>query len=218
MVSTSESGDDQRTFHRNAQTSLGLDFLKFFATSAVAGLFLAGFVYTIEYYNSFGLSALEVDVGYFEAAAYGTYLLNERSTFLAVLLTVIAASLIVSFARFRFGDLGFYISIVVLSICLCPLAVYLGDTIAKKHSSSVLTGLSGTIANCTFSSHADAPKEFRDLFRSEQARGTVRKVIATDRTIYFVFADPNYEEGTRGTTYAIKRTDINYCRFDSDHG
>ncbi len=64
---------------------LDAEFLTFFATAGVAGFFLTGFVYANEYYHSFGLSLLEVDLGYVETVVIGAYPLRDPLMFLGYL-------------------------------------------------------------------------------------------------------------------------------------
>ena len=189
------------------------DFMKFFASAGIAGAFLAGFVYTNEYYHSFGLSALEVGVSYFEAAAFGIYLLRDIWVLIAAIICVIFGSLLVVFARLRFGDHGFYLSILFLFPLICILAIWLGDSRAAKHSAKVIHGSSGTIAVCILRDDIEFSADFRDRFREQTRNANVRKVIITDDTIYLSYVHKNWPRGEHGYAYAIKKADVRRCRF-----
>ena len=201
---------------RSKLAPLGADFMKFFAGAVVAGTFVAGFVYTNEYFHSFGISALEIDVGYAQAAAFGTYLLRDVSVFIAAIFSVAIASIVVALSRYRFGNFGFYLSVAVLFVVLFYLAVYLGDATAERHSASVIDGSTGTIATCTLRTDVDFPDRFREKFESMTSKGSVRKIITTDDTIYLSFAIANPPEGYHGRSFALKKSDILYCRFDGN--
>ena len=233
LVGRAEHGptNDEPEGARKPPTSiapLGVEFMTFFAGAGVAGAFLTGFVYTNEYYHSFGLSLMEINIGYVDAAAIGTYLLRDPWMFIGALIVVTVASFSVALARRHFDDLGFYLSVALLFIVFCYVAMHIGGASADHYSAKVIYGSGGTRANCVLRSPAKFPKEFRKYFQEMTELGKVRKIIATDEAIYLSFVIPpsresppesvpeSPPENRHGRSFEINKSDVLYCRFDGN--
>ena len=187
-----------------------------FVSGIVSGLFLFGFSYTREYLTSFGLSPFEINITYHAAAAHGTSLIVDNKLYIGLFLVLILMSIVVSWARNKFGNLGFWIPCALFFIFICVIAVYAGKQYATKEALAVMTGAEGISAYCKLTSSSSISKQIKKSFEAMTREGRTRKVIETRDMVYFTFIVEQNElelAKIRANSFAIKKTDIEHCRF-----
>ena len=204
------------------------------ASFIVAGLFLIGFSYIDVYLKSFGLSALEINVTYYAAAARGFNVLLEvfndidflgvsgDKTLLIVgfFLQFILIVSIVSSARFYFSATGWILTAAILLLGTCWIAVETGAAYATRKVESILEDNNGLIAYCSLKSdnamdgsNNAMDEKFKKSFKNKSESGKLKKIIETRDMIYFSYTSENYMENIHGHSIAIKKSDIRFCRF-----
>ena len=190
-----------------------VNFMRFFTIAGIAGVFLAGYSYANEYFDYFGLSLHEVDIGYLETIEFVTYLLQDYGVVLGGIGIVTLFSLAISWARYGFGNFGFYVSIAVLFLVVSSLAVYSGTLKAKDDAEKFVKGTHGRVAYCQLKSSADFSADFRHSFERVTREHRVIKVIETSTTIYLFVVPTNLnEENYHGDSIGIQKGDISHCR------
>lgn len=193
------------------------NFMKFFAIAGIAGVFLAGYSYANEYFDFFGLSLHEVDIGYLETIEFVTYLLQDYGVVLGGIGIVTVFSLAVSWARYGFGNFGFYLAIAVLFLVVSSLAVYSGTLKAKDDAAEFVMGSHGRVTYCVLRSGADFSEEFKRSFKQVTLEHRMVKIIETSTTMYLFVVPSELKEDHHGDSIGIQKTDISHCRVAGSH-
>ena len=164
------------------------------ASFIVAGLFLIGFSYLDLYLSSFGLSALEINVSYYTAAAYGFNALlkildiisdnvvleklaklgNEIVIFFILILQLLSV-LIVSTARYYYSKKGLYLSVSILLLATCWGAVEVGTYYANWKVKQVVFAGSraygdALFAHCRLVSNNGIDANFKEAFEKKSLK------------------------------------------------
>ena len=188
------------------------DFMRFFSIAGIAGVFLAGYSYANEFFDYFGLSLYEVDIGYLETIEFVTYLLQDYGVVLGGVGIITLFSLAVSWARYGFGNFGFYLSVAVLFLVVSSLAVYSGTLKAKDDATKFVKGSHGRVTYCRLKSSADFSEAFRRSFERVTSAHRVVKVIETSTTMYLFVVPSELKEDYHGDSIGIQKADISHCR------
>ena len=201
-------GDDVSPSHT---APIGADFTRFFAVTLSVGVLLIGLAYANEYFRSFGLSLVELDLSEVEAVIIASYWLQYGANWFVLTVMATLVSLMASAARFSFGDRGYHLMAALLFVLLVAIAAMIGTHSAKSHSALITKG-AGRIAFCQLRDDAHVPSEFADRFAALTRGGRVRKIIETSETMYFSIVLDSVPEGFRGQSIGIRKADVAYCR------
>ena len=101
--------------------------MRFFATAGVVSAFAGGLTYASEYFQAFGLSLIELDIGYFETIEYVIYLLQTPWVILVALLGLVISSVLVFGIRYVGKKAGLYFAFPMLFVFVTGASMYYGD-------------------------------------------------------------------------------------------
>ena len=193
----------------------GLDFLKFFGFATVAGLFLAGYSYVDTLYDRFGLALHEVGIGYLETIEFSAFLLGDDAVVFAAIFVIVTFSAVVAWVRYVFGNFGFYLAVVILSLLLAYLAVLRGSAMANGYANELIVGDKGRRAYCRLKPEADISSEFRKSFVRVTKEHRVRKFKETQDMMYLFIVSAPDEEPNDGQSLSIQKALLSHCRVVS---
>ena len=197
-----------------------LEFLTFFITAGTAAAALAGFAYTNEFFHAFGISLFEHDISYIKIIASAGYLLQDKWVLFGSIAVVMLFSIVVTFSRYFFGNLGFYVTATLLFLLGCYCAVLVGNSKADEHSKAIINGESGRVVYCKLRDKIDDlnngkfPKEFKQSFNKVSDEDDMVKIFETRESIYLFNVPPDnvqLPENYHGRSINIRKADLLYC-------
>ena len=117
-----------------------------------------------------------------------------------------------SVARRFLNRFVFLLSVGLLFLIICYLAVWVGSSKAKTHSTLITNGKAGKVAYCRLRDDAGFEKAFKEAFEAWTKESKVRKVHETNFTVYLSVVLKDVPKGFHGQSFAISKSDIAYCR------
>lgn len=186
--------------------------MRFFATAGVVSAFAGGLTYASEYFQAFGLSLIELDIGYFETIEYVIYLLQTPWVILVALLGLVISSVLVFGIRYVGKKAGLYFAFPMLFVFVTGASMYYGDQTAKQDVMRIINGERGSFVVCVFRAKADIRPGWRKSFYKATDERRVTKIFETEQMMYVFVVPSKPRSTTYGEYHSFHKSDISTCR------
>ena len=145
------------------------------------------------------------------------YLLGKDFVVLFAIVVAVIASAAVAWVRYAFNEFGFYLSVAIIFLLLCYLAVSSGSSMANTYADALIGGGVGRPAYYELEPKADVNPKFRTDFVKVTDDDRVVMLKETDEMVHLYILKSDDLAGTQSTeprhgqSLGIQKRYLSHC-------